>query len=316
MRRLLLVGVLVAVASSAAGTVRPGDQTRGIPSTEAAVAAVLRNGVLPHGTIVFQEERALGLAFELRTVDAAGGKPRALRGQHFYGVTPAYSLDGRYIAYGRWLSHAEDRDSRFGQDLVVARSDGTGAKVIVPTTDELRYPGSPLWSLDGRWITYLSSGPVDAGGRYIVGAGGGKPRKIRTADLALWSPTGAGVAAETGTGIAWIRAGHTKPERVISDARFPLWSPQRAEFAYIAPQGLYVFDTRTRRSRQLAPMGRCSFDEVMRSAAWSPDGRWIAYFTCSTNSYARSLFIVARDGGRRQLLVKSVLVGASPSWRN
>jgi Tol biopolymer transport system component len=118
----------------------------------------------------------------LVNADGTGLRPLIARGNTGVG-DPAFSRDGRYIAYTR------------GNRLLAARADGSGPRQIVRQGNELY---EPAWSPDGRRIAFVRD---TAGGELflsIVTLATGRVRQLtRGPDwdtTPAWSPGGGWVA--------------------------------------------------------------------------------------------------------------------------
>jgi hypothetical protein len=75
-------------------------------------------------------------------VSAAGGEPRLLTPDG--GDYPAWSPDGRWIAYAVWTEESDVNQGTW----VVAAGGGTPLKIA-------DHPTRLAWSLDGRWLQQL-----------------------------------------------------------------------------------------------------------------------------------------------------------------
>jgi Tol biopolymer transport system component len=269
----------------------------------------------PSGTIIFSAVHGPSGVSELMTVSAAGGSPKPLRGRRFHGSMPAYSPDGRYLAYSRCADPNDPVGCKWGNSLMIARSDGWHPRVVVPRLSQgFLFHEWPPWSFDGRRLSFRNSDPSrPESPLYVVAESGGPSRKVRLAELEQWAPQEAGRAVEqqsrTVFGIAWFKARKTNRSAFIPQGWQPVWSPKRGEFAYLKGPSLLVFDTASRRSHVIARTG-CSNP---RRPAWSPDGRWVAYVSCTGKEPA--LQIVSPDGRDRRVLLRSVPLGTSASWR-
>ena len=187
-------------------------------------------------------------------VAAAGGQANPVTSDSIVALAPAFSADGRRMAY-----FAPDSAGRM-QVWVLAISEGstaTGAPVRVTNHADVT-PTRIRWMPDGSGLIYSADGRL-----WKVGASGGPPSEIRfTAELAL-----------------------TRPRRVLPPARFP--EPGRREPARgfmgmaLSPDGrtigmlglgkLWVIPVGgTPRAVAEVPFGATSL-------AWSPDGAEVAW---------------------------------------
>jgi hypothetical protein len=150
--------------------------------------------------------------------------------------------------------YAHPRVSRDGNMLAVARIDGTQSDLWVYDLSgrteirRLTFGGTstfPVWSSDGRSVTFQSS---------------------REGDKGLWSQSADGRAAER----------LTKANQ--DEAHLPeSWSPDGKHLLYSilkdSNYALWVYSADTRKSE---PFGKVQSQETL-SATFSPDGRWVAY---------------------------------------
>lgn len=128
---------------------------------------------------------------------AAGGKreARRLTRGEFHVTSFDWAPDGRAIAFAHQPDPRLDTAQRAGDLSVVRLDDG---KVSPLATGE-GVEGDPLYSPDGRWIAFTSTGsrpePVGLRDVYLIPAAGGPPRKLadtpdRDAGLLGWSHDG------------------------------------------------------------------------------------------------------------------------------
>jgi hypothetical protein len=200
-----------------------------------------------------------------------------------------------------WLFETE---SPAGSDLSSARSKRrlavaayrlwatraeTGESVLL---EESRGPlTSPVWSPDGRALAFGRLVPEpDGRARFevVVQDGPGRQRVLlsrphseldaKAADLPglapAWSPDGRYLAVpwfQQMLSLAIVRADNGRILKVIDDAYWPAWSPDKTMLAFVHggdPESLQCLDTNFGPSRHLADIGQTS-----QPPAWSHDGR-------------------------------------------
>ena len=177
---------------------------------------------------------------EIHWVSSSGGSTKPLTRHPPQGVLPAWSPDGRTIAFT-----AVDGEPDQAKGVWLASMDGATRQLVRLGAGD---PVLSTWSPNGRRLAV-----TDFSTLWLVEARTGKRRRLADvnqeyADQA-WSPDGRRIAFSA--------------------------CPGRGE----ASCGLYVADVQTRRLRRLTRRltAKEISNEVRLSApAWSPDGKWIA----------------------------------------
>ncbi len=173
-------------------------------------------------------------------------------------VFPAFSPDGRAVAY------SSDRSGRFE---VYRRALAPGGREIQLTTDGLQNL-TPAWSPDGETIAYHVK---SVGGVWLVPALGGVPRQLTTfGSRPSFSPDGKALVFESAS--------------VVDFAANSLGA--------LPPSVLWIAPLDGSPQRPLTQVGRPSGGHG--AAAWSPDGRRIAFATYSRT--AAEIWTVDTDG--------------------
>jgi tricorn protease len=290
----------------------------------------------PDGRLIYftASRHGLGARSELFTVAAEGGMPRPLPVP--YGTEGAISADGRWLAYvpnttryyrdwkryvggtaaDVWLFGLEDHAWRAATDWI--GTDTTpmwhGGRLYF-LSDAGPGHRRNLWTYDPasgerRQLTHHADddvrspaiGPGPDGGGEIVYAVG---RQLRLLDLPTLAERSVEVRVpgarprlrtapvDVGGGIVAFSPS-PRAERVAVEARGDVWT---LPAAHGTPRNL----TRTSGVAE-------------RDPAWSPDGRWIAFFSDRSGEY--QLHVIAADGrgGERQLTDRSSGFLHSPRW--
>ena len=242
-------------------------QQRGVARTKIAFVSD-RDAALPRRTK------------ELYIVDYDGYNPRRVTVNRSINILPAWSPDGRSLAY---VSYRQGQPDIF----VAAIYEGRSTRL----TSGQGQAFAPSYSPDGRRIAYASNraGNLDI---WVANADGSGARKLTTtaaADTApCWSPTGQEIAFTSDrSGAPQIYVMDSEGLNVrrlttvggYNDA--PAWNPSKqwSEIAYTSRLesggfDIAVVDLATRQVRQLT-MGRGSCEYP----SWAPSGRHLV-FSC------------------------------------
>ena len=306
----------------------------------AARAASLALTTLAAGAGAATMPRGGEILFTLSSADATHPALYAMRadGSHLRLVVPnasdaAVSRDGKKIAFVR------------SGAIWSMRSDGAGQRQVTRPTNG-HEDSDPAWSANGQelYFSRLSRRTLTAP-LYVVGADGTGERRLTSAPANTGmggsgtcdqgpavAPGGATVtfvvvaacSHGTGSSIAVIDpSGHRVPlglrladPAAADGAEYldPAWAPTGRRLAYGVGSGDMPFtglflSVAGKAPRQLAEGGT----GWMGGAAWSPDGRWIA-FVRGGNSGHGLIGLVRPDGSGLTYLVRRGTNDTEPAW--
>jgi tol-pal system beta propeller repeat protein TolB len=194
----------------------------------------------------------------------------------FYELDPAWSLDGRSIAF------ASQRDNGFG--VYVMDASGKNIRRLGQTPSIVPHP---TWSPDGKRIAFVSGSKshlevmnANGRGRHRVTSGSAVERDP------AWSPDGRWIAYSqdfTGTPVReiWLvhpnGTGRHQLTFLAASADTPAWSPDSKRLAFSSDTRTGQFTIYTIRvdGIGLRRLTTSPNDEI--DPAWSPDGKTIAF---------------------------------------
>ena len=265
-------------------------------------------------------------------MDADSSSPRNLTQDPAKDVRPAWSPDGRRIAF----VSGRDRQS----EIYVMNADGSGKRNLTRNRakDDL-----PTWSPDGRRIAFVratrsSRGPLGVirfwgYELYVVNADGSGLRRLPLnprsksvfasasaglvtgrSDDPLRAPTSSG---PTGAGRGCSRT-YRRPRR--SGRPTGRGSPSRATRGCTAGQSLFRAAMPSHTDIYVMNADGSGIRKLTHNAlgnaepAWSPDGRKIAFGSRSTRNGNRDIYVMNADGSGRRNLTRNAAWDSRPSW--
>lgn len=231
-------------------------------------------GYQPQGTILYAATPAAVLDWDLYTIPAAGGEPTRLTDTPEFEQYPAWSADGREIAFAR--GHVMTNI-----DIYVMAADGGGERRLTehPERDE-----QPAWSPDGGTIAFLSHRDGDVA-IWLMDPDGGNKRKLALGREPAWSPDGNHIAFTSGQydgndEIYLIDADGSNLRRLTTDSHYDwhaAWSPEGRRLAFnserFGGEELMLADVESGRQVRVT-VAKHTFEQ---DPVWSPDGRALAY---------------------------------------
>ena len=248
-------------------------------------------------------------------VDSDGGDPTAVTGAGEEGLSPAWSPDGRKLAFTLFAG---------GRGSIILLDMTTGARVMAPSTGSFLNI-TPTFSPDGRTLAFARSSEE---GTDIYTADVAESCCVQRLTVGRYADNLSPTFAPDGRRLAFVstRAGLPQIYAMAADgtdqellapfdygvsgsSNAPEWSPDGARVVFHrevarSPQ-LFLLEVAGGRVRQLTSAGR------NEDATWAPDGRHLAFV--SDRSGRRQLWIIDVETGRiRQL--SSAGAARLPAW--
>jgi TolB protein len=269
----LIVGLLAGAIAAGAEAAEPTQLFRAVDVEGVAT---------PDGRVAFVSTRNSPGALELHVASADGKSLLQLTRQGGGKDTPAWSPDGRQLAFV-W---ARDGNS----DIYVMDSQGGEARRL---TDNPNNDLHPFWSPDGRQIVftrYMAGARPDDEGRlevYSMNAdGSGEQRLIKATEASYASPSPNGRhlvywrSFDGNADIAIADADGSNERRLTKDSGFdgwPSWSPDGTRVAFARRRGeteadIYVVEVET--GAETLGMGG---EGRKTSPKWTPDGKSLIF---------------------------------------
>jgi Tol biopolymer transport system component len=251
------------------------------------------------GPIVFYD---LSDGSGLWTIGPSGGEARKapFQGSHDPRRSdPAYSADGRFVAY----PSAES-------GLHVAEADGSDARRVVDSN-----AFEPAWSPDGRRLAITRMSEDNYPMLHVLDLATGEIRFLTPGESPSWSPNGKLIAYDEVGDSRLCRIRPTGGGRSCFSAATKLgahdpdWSPGGRAIAVAARGRIAVLSSGGRFSRWVSPPLETSRNVSTFEPSWSPDGRRIVYER-GKGQYRGSLYVTSDRGGRQRFLT----TGINPVW--
>jgi Tol biopolymer transport system component len=266
------------------------------------------------------------LTSQLYLIDADGGEPLPLDGEHRYALSPSWSPDGDRLAFMRLTSGY--------YEIMIADVDD-GSATPLPGGFNAQWPA---WSPDGGRIAFsrntgTPNQPVwDI---FVIPSGGGTAVRLTNSSLddgvfrvsydahPAWSPDGRRIAfvnARSGNAKLFVmNADGTSPVQLTTGPgsdRDPTWSPdgQRIAFTGYRDNDVDIYSVKVDGS-ELRRLTNDPGAEYL--PAWSPDGEFIAYTKVAE---LEQVYVMRADGSESRRVtpahdVQSRVMDLNPAWR-
>jgi TolB protein len=188
------------------------------------------------------------------------------------------SPDGRYIAYHK------------NYQICVARADGSDARQIVTGRP---FNFAPQWSLDGRWLVFLSGEHYDCH-PYVVRVNGTGLRQIGAR-----------------RGYRGVVEFLDVPDFHGGSSDIPVWSPDSQSVVYTAHLGQNVELYRATLDGKEERLSRSPPGSVNYHPEASEDGKWLVYG--SKRGGARQIYVMNLDT-KKDYRVTNLPLGHAAMW--
>lgn len=258
------------------------------------------------------------------TVAPSGGRPRLLRLPVAAAEAPAWSPDGRRLAFVGGINRPGETDVTASEQVYVAGRDGAGAR---PLTHDRARKGGVAWSPDGRFIVFVRSAATgNRSSLWIVGSDGREARPLTRGATDLepsWSPNGRAivflrVSPTYRSKVMVIRPDGSGLQRILAgfpNASEPVWSPNGKRLLLEDGRTLFTVRPDGRAKRTIARLAsdRKGAIEDPRPS-WSSGGRWVVFCQLRAGSLDRSdIWVVGADGKGLRRLTGSPGLDTDPS---
>ena len=215
---------------------------------------------------------------DIYVMNADGSGERRLTSGPVQSNSPAWSPDGRKIAYVR---RSAPTLGVYTRDIYVMNADGSGQRRL---TSGLRATWSSVWSPDGRAIAF-TSGRGGTSVIFVMNADGSGERRLTTspadAQFPDWSPDGRRIAFTGATDNVptvqeplwevYVINADGSDQQKLARGVLPVWSPDGRKIAFTRDRGVYVMNADGTGQRRLG----ASLSDLAPS--WSPDGRQVLF---------------------------------------
>ncbi len=214
-------------------------------------------------------------------------QPRPLRASDIHSLLevadPRVSPDGEWVAYT--LTTPDRTADKSDTDVWMVKWDGSSQlRLTTSKESETR----PRWSLDGKWLAFLSSrGGPEAGGQiWLLNRGGGEAAQLthiegKVTDYA-WAPDSRRLAVVVEENEAPKKEGDkpVTPKPIVID-RYRFKHDEEG-YRTARPSRIWLFDVTSRKAEPLT-----AGDFAESAPEWSPDGSRIAFLSDRAGPAAR-----------------------------
>ena len=262
----------------------------------------------------------------IHTVSADGRALSPLRLPVAAAEAPAWSRDGRRLAFIGGRNRPNETHVMVEDELYVGRADGSRAKRL---TAGRTHESAPAWSPDGKRLVFVRSvGAKSRSALWTIGANGRGLRRLTSGAIDIqpsWSRRGqiafVRIDPRTFQSAIWlVRPNGRGLRRLRTELRNvtrPVWSPVTSWLLLTDGKALMLVNGDGRKRRTITKLAADSRGiRVDPEPAWSPDGRQVVFKESRAQARDRvDLWIVNVDGTQRHRLTSSPGIDSDPHWR-
>jgi Tol biopolymer transport system component len=268
-----------------------------------------------NGSIAFSSYRHG--TFDIYLVSPSGSLKRLTKTSNISETSPAWSADGRKIAYER--RDFSDQNHPGPYEIWVMNADGSHRHRLARGTE-------PAWSPNGKRIAFVGPRQPRVGRPdiWVMNSDGSHRKQLTFSPFSErspdWSPDGKWIAFATDRGRShdiWkMRADGSIAVRLTALGPYddqPSWSPSGRQIAYISrgTAGLFHLWTMDADGSHAAPVG----DITAHGIAWSPDGQQIAVDHSAAPAGTANIFRVPLASPQLVALTSGSAPDSDPSWQ-
>jgi Tol biopolymer transport system component/DNA-binding winged helix-turn-helix (wHTH) protein len=210
-------------------------------------------------------------------------------------ATPAFSLDGNFVAFFR-------EHSQPGQSGIYVTPVGSNQLMQLTSNEHDR---SPVWSPDGRWIAF-SRFANHGYSIHLVAANGGREQK-RNAEEKVAATSAAFTFTSNGTAERELTTGGVVPRHAELD-----WSPDGRFIAFAGASGIYLLSLKNSTVRRVTNPPEMVEDW---GPSLSPDGQKIMFVRNRQIGAPDEIWVAPAGGGEGVRVVSERgRISSAPQW--